>query len=237
MATPPLCATLTYRTRTAQFPKDLLKAWSETNTDSDIPRFQFAIQDVDDDSTSSMSNRFVTDASTLTLQNINLGYTLPEKLVKKLGMSKIPRLRRRREPLLLEQAQGSVGRRTRTCPASGRLCSDAVRALSRTPNRFDRTPAGFQPSAGGVPRLHRAMRPDWVLDVSVFRHVEHPVSPVAVCLGTSHDDSSAPTTITTRHQPKDVHDRHHDRPDAHGVRRFEGAERCPRQESRAPASR
>lgn len=70
------------------FHKDLLKAWSETNTDSDIPRFQFAIQDVDD-SASSMSDRFVTDASTLTLQNINLGYTLPEKLVKKLGMSKI----------------------------------------------------------------------------------------------------------------------------------------------------
>ena len=70
------------------FHKDLLKAWSETNTDSDIPRFQFAIQDVDD-SASSMSDRFITDASTLTLQNINLGYTLPEKLVKKIGMSKI----------------------------------------------------------------------------------------------------------------------------------------------------
>lgn len=70
------------------FHKDLLKAWSETNTDSDVPRFQFAIQDVDD-SASSMSDRFITDASTLTLQNINLGYTLPEKLVKKIGMSKI----------------------------------------------------------------------------------------------------------------------------------------------------
>lgn len=41
------------------FHKDLLKAWSETNTDSDIPRFQFAIQDVDD-SASSMSDRFIT---------------------------------------------------------------------------------------------------------------------------------------------------------------------------------
>lgn len=54
--------------------KDILKAWSETNTNSDIPRFQYAVKDVDT-SSAITSDRFLTNASTLTLQNINLGYT------------------------------------------------------------------------------------------------------------------------------------------------------------------
>ncbi len=72
----------------SSFHKDLLKAWSETNRDSDIPRFQFAIQPVDDYA-SSTSDRFLTDASTLTLQNINLGYTLPSSLTQRVGLSKV----------------------------------------------------------------------------------------------------------------------------------------------------
>jgi len=68
--------------------KDLLNAWSETNRDSDIPRFQFAVQPVDDYA-GGTSDRFLTDASTLTLQNVNLGYTLPDKLVKRLGLGKL----------------------------------------------------------------------------------------------------------------------------------------------------
>ena len=70
------------------FHKDLLKAWSETNTDSDIPRFQYAVKDVDTGSTV-LSDRFLTDASTLTLQTINLGYTLPKSWVSKLGLSNL----------------------------------------------------------------------------------------------------------------------------------------------------
>ena len=70
------------------FHKDLLNAWSETNRDSDIPRFQFAVQPVDDYA-GGTSDRFLTDASTLTLQTVNLGYTLPDKLVKRLGISKL----------------------------------------------------------------------------------------------------------------------------------------------------
>ncbi len=70
------------------FHKDLLNAWSETNTGSDIPRFQYAVKDVDTGSTV-LSDRFLTDASTLTLQTINLGYTLPKNWVSKLGLSNL----------------------------------------------------------------------------------------------------------------------------------------------------
>lgn len=70
------------------FHKDLLKAWSETNTDSNIPRFQYAVKDVDT-SASALSDRFLTNASTLTLQTINLGYTLPKNWVSKIGLSNL----------------------------------------------------------------------------------------------------------------------------------------------------
>ncbi len=70
------------------FHKDLLDAWSETNTESNIPRFQYAVKDVDT-SSSIVSDRFLTDASTLSLQTINLGYTLPKKVVSKLGISNL----------------------------------------------------------------------------------------------------------------------------------------------------
>ena len=68
--------------------KDILKAWSETNTNSDIPRFQYAVKDVDT-SSAITSDRFLTNASTLTLQNINLGYTFPRKWVNSLGLSNL----------------------------------------------------------------------------------------------------------------------------------------------------
>lgn len=70
------------------FHKDLLDAWSETNTGSSIPRFQYAVKDVDT-SSSALSDRFLTDASTLTLQTINLGYTLPKSWISKIGLSSL----------------------------------------------------------------------------------------------------------------------------------------------------
>ena len=68
--------------------KDILKAWSETNTSSDIPRFQYAVKDVDMNAKGA-SDRFLTNASTLTLQNINLGYTFPRKWVSALGLTNL----------------------------------------------------------------------------------------------------------------------------------------------------
>ena len=70
------------------FHKDILKAWSEDNTSSDIPRFQYAVQDVDQNA-NALSDRFLTNASTLTLQNINIGYTLPRRWVNTLGLSNV----------------------------------------------------------------------------------------------------------------------------------------------------
>ncbi len=72
----------------ASFHKDILNAWSEDNTSSNIPRFQYATQDVDQ-SSNALSDRFLTDASTLTLQNINLGYTFPRKWISALGLTNL----------------------------------------------------------------------------------------------------------------------------------------------------
>lgn len=70
------------------FHKDLYNAWSETNTSSDIPRFQYAVKEIDDDA-NYLSDRFLTNASSLTLQAINIGYTLPVRWISKLGLSKV----------------------------------------------------------------------------------------------------------------------------------------------------
>lgn len=64
--------------------KDVLKSWSETNTTSDIPRWQYG-----DLYTGVSSDRWLTNASSLTLQNINLGYTLPAHLTKPLLINKV----------------------------------------------------------------------------------------------------------------------------------------------------
>ena len=64
--------------------KDILNAWSPTNTDSNIPRLQYS-----DSNSSASSDRFLCSASNLTLQNINLGYTLPTKWVRSVGLSNV----------------------------------------------------------------------------------------------------------------------------------------------------
>ena len=64
--------------------KDILNAWSPTNTDSNIPRLQYG-----DSNSSASSDRFLCSASNLTLQNINLGYTLPTKWVRSVGLSNV----------------------------------------------------------------------------------------------------------------------------------------------------
>lgn len=66
------------------FHRDLYNAWSETNTDSNIPRFVY-----NDSQAAVQSSRFLINASYLSLQNINIGYTLPSKWVRKLGLSSV----------------------------------------------------------------------------------------------------------------------------------------------------
>lgn len=66
-------------TRGRNFHTDLLNAWSQDNKGSNIPRFQYG-----DVNTAQTSDRFLTDASYLSIQNINLGYTLPTTMLKAL---------------------------------------------------------------------------------------------------------------------------------------------------------
>ena len=55
--------------------KDVLKAWSPENPSSTIPRWYF-----NDLNTTGSSDRFLIDGSYLNLQNIQVGYTLPDSL-------------------------------------------------------------------------------------------------------------------------------------------------------------
>ena len=64
--------------------KDMLKAWTPENPNSNIPRLQYGDLNATD-----TSDRFLTDASYLTLQNINFGYTLPSKFTQKFGVGKL----------------------------------------------------------------------------------------------------------------------------------------------------
>jgi len=58
--------------------KDAYDSWTPENPSTTIPRWQF-----DDLYTGNMSTRFLTTASYLNLQNINLGYTFPKKWTTK----------------------------------------------------------------------------------------------------------------------------------------------------------
>lgn len=64
--------------------KDLLKSWTPENKSSNIPRFQYA-----ETYNNASSTRFLTTASYLNLQNVNLGYTLPERLTRKFLVSSL----------------------------------------------------------------------------------------------------------------------------------------------------
>ena len=64
--------------------RDILNAWSPTNKNSDIPRWQY--QDL---YVSSMSTRFLTNASYLNIENINFGYTIPKSLTRKFQVEDI----------------------------------------------------------------------------------------------------------------------------------------------------
>ena len=62
--------------------KDVHKAWSAENPSSSIPRFQY-----NDVYVAGTSDRFLTDASYLNIENINVGYTFPSKWTSKIGIA------------------------------------------------------------------------------------------------------------------------------------------------------
>ena len=77
-------ASPTSNSKGSVFHEDILNAWTPENNTSNIPRLQYG-----DNYTASSSDRWLTDASYLSLQNINLGYTFPTKVVHSMGISKL----------------------------------------------------------------------------------------------------------------------------------------------------
>lgn len=59
----------------------VLNSWTPTNTNTDIPRAKLRVKET--------SSRFVEDGSYIRLKNIALGYTFPQDMVEKLGMSNV----------------------------------------------------------------------------------------------------------------------------------------------------
>ena len=66
------------------FHKDILKSWTPTNTETDVPKFQYNEQ-----YTAASSDRFLTDASYLNFQNAQIGYTFPARMTNRLHISRI----------------------------------------------------------------------------------------------------------------------------------------------------
>ncbi len=68
----------------SNYHKDILKAWTPDNRDSNIPRWQFG-----DQYAASSSDRFLINASYLNFQNAQIGITLPAHITKKLDISRL----------------------------------------------------------------------------------------------------------------------------------------------------
>jgi hypothetical protein len=66
------------------FHKDVLKAWTPENPESDFPRFQYLDQNIN-----SASDRFLVPASYLNFQNAQIGYTIPQRLTAKAHISRL----------------------------------------------------------------------------------------------------------------------------------------------------
>ena len=66
------------------FHKDVLKAWTPENPNTDVPRWQYNDTDI-----VATSDRFLTDASYLNFQNAQVGYTFPERLTRKFHVSRL----------------------------------------------------------------------------------------------------------------------------------------------------
>ncbi len=64
--------------------KDIWNSWSPTNSTSNIPRWQFG-----EYNGTNTSDRFLTDASYLSLRSIAVGYTFPKNVISRLGLGNL----------------------------------------------------------------------------------------------------------------------------------------------------
>ena len=65
--------------------KDMLNCWTESNPSTTIPR----LSNGSDDYANAASDRFLTSNSFLSLNNINVGYKFPKKLIEKIKLSNL----------------------------------------------------------------------------------------------------------------------------------------------------
>ena len=65
--------------------KDIMNSWTENNTKTDVPR----LSNGNDLYANMGSDRFLTSNSYLSLNNINLGYKFPKKLIEKIKLQKL----------------------------------------------------------------------------------------------------------------------------------------------------
>lgn len=65
--------------------KDIAKAWTVNNPNTDVPRL-CATEDYD---ASSTSDRWLISSNYLSINNITLGYTLPKKLIRSMGIESL----------------------------------------------------------------------------------------------------------------------------------------------------
>ncbi|MDE6513202.1 MAG: TonB-dependent receptor [Muribaculaceae bacterium] len=63
---------------------DMIKAWTPENTNTDVPRINSA-----DTYTNATSDRFLVSSNFLSLNNITLGYTLPQKWTRTIGIESL----------------------------------------------------------------------------------------------------------------------------------------------------
>ena len=68
----------------SNFHKDVLKAWTPENKDSDIPRFVYNDQNIN-----ASSDRFLVPGSYLNFQNAQIGYTIPSSVTSKIKVERM----------------------------------------------------------------------------------------------------------------------------------------------------
>ena len=64
--------------------KDIRNRWTPENTNTDVPRLEFANQKI-----GSASDRFLIPSDYLSLRNISIGYTFPKEMIEKLYLAKL----------------------------------------------------------------------------------------------------------------------------------------------------
>ena len=103
---------------------DMLDSWTPENTNTNVPRYQSQ-----DTYSNGASDRFITSASYLSLQNITLGYTLPKAWTSKIGVQKIRLYGVADNVWLWSKRQGLDPRRSIT-GASGAQYYSSIRTIS-----------------------------------------------------------------------------------------------------------